>query len=319
MNPGLPDSLTRPSTDAKPAAAQICAVMVIYNPDNTLEQNIRALRSEVASLIVVDNCSEPSSRSMIAGLSASCNFEVIWNKENVGLAAGLNIGIRCALANEQYQWIATFDQDSRVSPGFSNAMFAAYTACPFREKVALIAPRHVLSSEPSIQMQSQDDPQFREVPVALQSGSFFRSSALKDVGLFDESFFIDYVDFEFCLRLRKHEFRLIEATKAPIYHRVGTPTRHTFFGITCTVFNHSPLRRYYAARNRLLVYRRYLLSDPRWIGHDMWSWFKEIVKLALFESNRLEKLAFVTRGGWDAIRGRQGAYSRANASKPNSR
>ena len=308
MNPGLPDSLTRPPMDAAPPAIRICAVMVIYNPDSTLEQNIMALLNEVDRLVVVDNCSEPSVRSRITALAATSNFEVIWNQENIGLAAGLNTGIHRALTNEQYQWIATFDQDSRVTPGFSKTMLAAHTACPFREKVELIAPCHVLSVEPA-EMPLQDGPQFREVTVALQSGSFFNSSAFKDVGTFDESFFIDYVDFEFCLRLRKSGFRMIEATHAPIYHRVGTPTRHTFLGMTCTVFNHSPLRRYYAARNRLRVYRRYLLSDPRWIGHDIWSWFKEIVKLVLFENNRPEKLGYIARGAWDALRGRGGAYS----------
>ena len=287
----------------------MCAVMVVYNPDSTLEQNIRALLNEVARLVVVDNCSEPYVRSRIAALAAACNFEVIWNKENIGLAAGLNTGIRSALANERYQWIATFDQDSRVFPGFSAAMLTALAACPFRHKVAIIAPHHVPSPEVGDETTPSDDPQFQEITVALQSGSLFSRSAFKDVGLFDESFFIDYVDFEFCLRLRKHGFRLIEATEAPIYHRVGTPTRHRFLGISCTVFNHSPLRRYYAARNRLRVYRRYAFSDPRWIGHDMWSWFKEIVKLVLFESNRWEKLAFATRGIWDALRGRGGAYS----------
>ncbi len=283
--------------------------MVVYNPDSTLEQNIKALLNEVARLIVVDNCSELSVRSRIAALSAACNFEVIWNNENIGLAAGLNIGIRCTLADEQYQWIATFDQDSRVFPGFSTALLAAHAACPFRDKVALIAPHHLLSSKVGDETTPHDGLQFQEITVALQSGSLFSRSALKDVGLFDETFFIDYVDFEFCLRLRKQGFRLIEATEALIYHQVGTPTRHRFLGITCTVFNHSPLRRYYAARNRLRVYRLYMLSDPRWIGHDIWSWFKEIVKMVLFESNRLEKLAFVARGGWDAIRGRSGAYS----------
>lgn len=282
--------------------------MVVYNPDLALEQNIRALLNEVARLIVVDNCSEPPVQSTIAALAAACNFEVIWNKENIGLAAGLNTGIRCALANEQHQWIATFDQDSRVFPGFSTVMLAAQAACPFRDKVAAISPRHILSSEP-VEIACQYGPQFREMPVVLQSGSFFSSSAFKDVGMFDESFFIDYVDFEFCLRLRKSGFRIIEASHAPVNHRVGMPTRHKFLGITCTVFNHSPLRRYYAARNRLRVYRRYALSDPRWICHDIWSWFKEIVKLLLFESNRWEKLAFATRGVWDAIRGRGGAYS----------
>ena len=283
--------------------------MVVYNPDSTLEQNIKALLNEVARLILVDNCSESSVRSRIAALSAACNLEVIWNKENIGLAAGLNTGIRCALANEQYQWIATFDQDSRVFPGFSTAMLEAQAACQFRDKVAIIAPHHVPSLEAGDETLARDGLQFKEITVALQSGSLFSRSAFKDVGLFDEAFFIDYVDFEFCLRLRKHGFRLIEATEAPICHRVGTPTSHKFLGITCTVFNHTPLRRYYAARNRLRVYRRYALSDPRWIGHDMWSWFKEIVKMVLFESNRWEKLAFAARGVWDAIRGRGGAYS----------
>ena len=283
--------------------------MVVYSPDSTLEQNIRALLNEVARLVVVDNCSEPSVRSRVAALAASCNFEVIWNKENIGLAAGLNTGIRCALANEQYQWIATFDQDSRVFPGFSTTMLAAQAACPFRDKVALIAPHHVPSLEFGDETLPRGGLQFKEIKVALQSGSLFSRAAFKDVGLFDEAFFIDYVDFEFCLRLRRHGFRLIKATEAPIYHRVGTPTHHRFLGMSCTVFNHSPLRRYYAARNRLRVYRRYMFSDPRWIGHDMWSWFKEIVKLVLFERNRWEKLAFAARGIWDALRVRGGAYS----------
>lgn len=308
MNPDPPD-LTPPANPATSAAARICAVMVVYNPDSTLEQNIRALLNEVARLIVVDNCSEPSTRSRIAALAATCNFEVIWNKENIGLAAGLNVGIRRALPDEHYTWIATFDQDSKVSPGYSNTMLTAYALCPFRDKVGLIAPCHVLFPDTATERPPRDAPQFREIPVTLQSGSLFSRSALKDVGLFDESFFIDYVDFDFCLRLRKRGCRIIEATGALLYHRVGTPTRQRFLGMTCTVFNHSPLRRYYAARNRLRVYQRYVFSDPRWIGHDMWSWFKEIVKLVLFENNRLEKLAFVARGGWDAIRGRGGIYS----------
>jgi rhamnosyltransferase len=309
MNPDPPD-LTAPANPASPAATRICAVMVVYNPDSTLEQNIRALLNEVARLIVVDNRSEQPTRSRIAALAPTCNFEVIWNKENIGLAAGLNVGIRRALSDEHYAWIATFDQDSRVSPGYGETMLAAYALCPFRDEVALIAPRHVLSSETAADKLQPGRPEFQEIPVTLQSGSLFSRSALNDVGLFDESFFIDYVDFDFCLRLRKRGCRIIEATRAPLYHRVGTPTTHTFLNETCMVFNHSPVRRYYTVRNRLRVYARYLLSDPRWIGHDIWSWFKEIVKLVLFEENRLEKMAYMARGGWDALRGRHGMYAK---------
>jgi rhamnosyltransferase len=282
--------------------------MVVYNPDSLLEENIRALLTEVANLIVVDNGSEPSNRSVTAALAAACGFDVIWNKENAGLAAALNTGIRRAFLNEDYAWIATFDQDSKVSAGFSEAILAAYDSCPFRDEVALIGPRHMLSSERPAERPPEDNARFQEIPVTLQSGSLFSRSALKNVALFDESFFIDYVDFEFCLRLRKRGFRIIEATRALLFHRVGTPTTHTFFNKTCMVFNHSPVRRYYAARNRLRVYARYLLSDPRWIGHDAWSWFKEIIKLTLFEKDPLEKLGYMARGAWDALRGRSGAY-----------
>src|SRR6476646_73299 len=313
MHPVPPDFLTPPHGAAAMAATKICAVMVVYNPDSTLEENIRALLPEVANLIVVDNASEPSSRSVIATLAAACNFEVIWNKENAGLAAALNTGIRRALLSEDYAWIATFDQDSRVSPGFGESMLAAYLACPFRDQVALIAPRHVLASPRGEEQAPVDDALFKEVTVTLQSGSLFSRLALTDVGLFDESFFIDYVDFEFCLRLRKRGLRIIEAGRAPLYHRVGMPTTHTFFNKTCVVFNHSPVRRYYAARNRLRVYSRYLFSDPRWIGHDMWSWFKEVIKLALFETGRFKKLGYMARGGWDALRGRSGVYARSNS------
>ncbi len=259
--------------------------MVVYNPDSTLEDNIRALLTEVANLIVVDNGSEPSNRAVTAALAVACNFEVIWNKENAGLAAALNTGIRRALLNEDYAWIATFDQDSRVSAGFSEAMLAAYASCPFREELALVGPRHVLSSERTAEKLPDGDTPFQEITVTLQSGSLFSRSTLKNADLFDE------------------------ATRALLFHRVGTPTTHTFFNKNCMVFNHSPVRRYYAVRNRLRVYARYLFSDPRWIGHDAWSWCKEIIKLILFEKDRLKKLAYMARGGWDALRGRSGVYS----------
>ncbi|HEX3156113.1 MAG TPA: glycosyltransferase family 2 protein, partial [Candidatus Angelobacter sp.] len=225
-------------------------------------------------------------------------------------AAGLNIGIRRALPDENYAWIATFDQDSLVSPGYCETMLSAYAFCPFRDEVALIAPRHVLSSKTAAYKPAQDGPTCQEIPVTLQSGSLFSCSVLKHVGLFDESFFIDYVDFDFCLRVRKKGYRIIEATGATLYHRVGTPTTHTFLNNTCMVFNHSPVRRYYTVRNRLRVYARYFMSDPGWIGHDMWSWLKEIVKLVLFEENRQEKLAYMARGGRDALRGRHGIYTK---------
>jgi rhamnosyltransferase len=290
---------------------KICAVMVTYNPDSPLEQNIRAVLPHVDKLIIVDNGSETPIRAHIETIASCCPVEIIWNKENLGLATALNIGIRSALGSGDFAWIATFDQDSQVSAGFRTAMLQAYQACPYRERVGIIGPRHVVFPENSMAgiLHHEERDSFREITAVMQSGTFLSTEALRSCGLFDESFFIDYVDFEFCLRVRKNGLRIIETPGAVIAHRLGNPSRHTLFGKTFTVCNHSALRRYYAARNRLRIYSRYLFSDFPWLCNDVWLWFKEIVKLVLFEENRLKKLAYMARGGWDALRRRGGIYS----------
>jgi rhamnosyltransferase len=286
--------------------------MVTYNPDSSLEQNIRDLLPHADKLIIVDNGSQAPIRSQIEAIASACQIDVIWNKENLGLATALNIGIRSALGSDNFAWIATFDQDSRVSAGFRTAMLRAYLACPYRERTGIIGPHHVELTENSTAGLShlEEHYSFREITAVMQSGTFLSTEALRSCGLFDDSFFIDYVDFELCLRMRKNGLRIIEACNAIIAHRLGNPSRHTLLGRTFTVCNHSALRRYYAARNRFRLYSRYLLSDFAWICHDVWSWFKEIVKLVLFEENRLKKLAYMARGGWDALRGRHGMYAK---------
>lgn len=300
-----------PLLPAKAEVTKICAVMVTFNPIPTLEQNIRALLPEVDRLIVVDNGSAPASYASTQMIAAACGCEVLRNEANLGIAGGINAGIRYALSTGDYGWIATFDHDSLVSPGFRDIMLHAWRCCPFREQVALIGPYHVLFPEDPLArlLKGPATPPYAEKPVMLQSGSLISTACLGRVGLMDESFFIDYVDVDFCLRLRRHCLRIIEASNAILVHEVGSPTSHSILKRTCVVYNHSPVRRYYAARNRPRVYCRYFLSDPRWIAHDAWSWFKEIVKLLLFERNRKTKLGCMALGVWDAFRCRSGPYT----------
>jgi rhamnosyltransferase len=293
---------------------KLCAIMVTYNPDAALERNIRAMLPQVDKLIIVDNGSALPIRAHIETIASSCAVQVIWNKENLGLATALNIGIRSAFVSDDFAWIATFDQDSRVAAGFRDAMLQAYLACPYRQSVGIIGPHHVELTENSTAGLShhEEHDRFREITAVMQSGTFLSTEALRSCGLFDDSFFIDYVDFELCLRIRKNGLRIIEAPNAIIVHRLGNPSRHNRFGRTFTVCNHSALRRYYAARNRFRIYFRYLFSDFAWICHDIWLWSKELIKLVLFEEDRAKKLAYIARGGWDALRGRGGMYSRSN-------
>src|SRR5713226_2121824 len=70
--------------------ADVCAVMVTYNPEPSFEQNVRALLPQVGKLIIVDNQSTSAARPLIAKTASACDVEVIWNKQNLGVGAGLN-------------------------------------------------------------------------------------------------------------------------------------------------------------------------------------------------------------------------------------
>ena len=192
---------------------KLCAIMVTYNPDAALERNIRAMLPQVDKLIIVDNGSALPIRAHIETIASSCAVQVIWNKENLGLATALNIGIRSAFVSDNFAWIATFDQDSRVAAGFRDAMLQAYLACPYRQSVGIIGPHHVELTENSTAGLShhEEHDRFREITAVMQSGTFLSTKALRSYGLFDDSFFIDYVDFELCLRVRKNGLRIIEA------------------------------------------------------------------------------------------------------------
>jgi rhamnosyltransferase len=286
----------------------VCAVMVTYNPDpNDFEQNLRALLPQVGKLIIVDNQSGPTAHSFIAQTAAAVGVEVIWNKQNLGIAGGLNAGIERALSNSQCAWIAAFDQDSLVPRDYVKAIFEAYSACPFRGKVAVVGASY---SNPIYERCGQwvaerNDFEFREIKSVMTSGSLVKISALNACGRFDESLFMDYVDHDFCLRLRKHGFKVIQAGNAVLVHQLGSPTLHRFLGKRFLSSNHSPGRRYHNARNRILVYRRFLRSETSWVLADALGWIREMVKVALVERNRTEKFINVAAGIWDATTGRK--------------
>ena len=294
------------SSRGTPAHPDVCAVMVTYNPEPSFEQNVRALLPQVGKLIIVDNLSASAGHLLIAETASACDVEVIWNTQNLGIAAGLNMGIERALSTGQYSWIATFDQDSLAPPDYVAAILEAYSVCPFRDDVAMIGANYKL-----VMHEHANAPisVFREVKTLMTSGSFLKSLVFGVCGNFDESLFMDYVDHEFCLRLRLHGFRVIQSSRAVLAHRLGSPTLHRFLWKRFMVTNYSPSRRYSNARNRVIVYRRYLSSDPLWVLHDILKWFRQTAKLVLVEQNRTEKFVSLARGFWDGMRGPLAAQS----------
>lgn len=282
-------------------AQAVCAVMVTYNPRATFIENIAAVAAQVGHVVVVDNGSSGETEQHLQELDTRPGCTVIRNRQNLGIAAALNLGVNHAI-EAGCDWIATFDQDSRVSDGFISQMLETYQQAPHPEKIAVIAPTCVdRESGNRIRMLRSSN---GEVLLAMTSGSMMPSSAIRDIGRFDESLFMDYVDVEFCLRARQKGMLILQSP-AILLHSLGRITFHSFFGLVFGVTNHSAGRRYYITRNRLRLLMRYAADWP-WTWRESRAMFFDSAKIVLMEDNKWKKLRAVAAGTADALLGHMG-------------
>src|SRR6185295_14744803 len=91
-----------------------------------------------------------------------------------------------------------------------------------------------------------------------------RLDVIEQIGPYDEGFFIDCIDFDFCLRLRAAGYQVHRVSGAVMRHQVGDAVRMPRL-VTGFYARHPPARRYYMFRNYLSLMERYLVAFPWFI------------------------------------------------------
>lgn len=274
----------------------VCAVIVTYNPSPTIIDNVEAVEAQVGHVVVVDNGSASQAEPYLLALKARAGCTVIGNDRNLGIAAALNLGVQYAI-KAGFVWVVTFDQDSRVSDSFISQMLETYQQAPHPERVAIIAPRYV-DRESGVRgrlMRAGNG----EILTTMTSGSIMPASAIQELGTFDESLFIDYVDIEFCLRARRKRMLILESP-AVLFHSLGRTTYHRVLGLVFGATNHSAARRYYITRNRLRLLVHYAADWP-WAWRESRAILFESAKILLVEDNKWRKLRAMIAGVLDAL------------------
>lgn len=280
---------------------RIAAVVVLYHPGDDLLENIASYGSQVDVLFAVDN-SEGETSSVVRELGRIGNVTYRANGRNLGVARALNIGAE--LAREQgCDYLLTMDQDSRAEPGMVDELCACLGSPP-APGIGIVAP--FLSTKPG-----QAPPgavRCEDVPTAMTSGSLLSLAAFRTVGPFMEELFVDFVDIEYCLRLRSRGFRIVRANRAVLAHHVGQVLKFRLFSRDLYLTSHSPLRKYYKTRNRFFVSDRYKSVFPAFCRADRIRFCLELLRLLFFERDKREKLAMMRKGYADYRRGRMGRY-----------
>ncbi len=276
---------------------RIAAVVVLYQPGLDVMANIQTWSGQVEIVYAVDNC-EINDGTLSGSLSCLVNVTWLPQGENVGIARALNIGAQLAV-KEGYDFLLTMDQDSSAEPDMVARLLECVTEGEGKAP-GIVAPFHLTRAV----RHSPPESKFTEVMTPMTSGCLLDLAAWQMVGPFRDDFFIDFVDNEYCLRLRRKGYRVVRANRAILEHAVGDITRYGPLIAT----NHSPLRRYYKTRNRFVVFREYLTTFPGHCLFDLVRLVKEIGSIVLFEQDKSAKLRMMWRGAHDHRCGKMGKF-----------
>jgi rhamnosyltransferase len=127
------------------------------------------------------------------------------------------------------------------------------------------------------------------------------------IGWFASEYFIDCVDFEYCLRIRAAGYLIADSREAVLMHAAGHANQSlSFLGVSFRPTHHSAVRRYYMSRNRIALYRKYFRVFPGWVLQSMNESLRETVKCFLGEQDRARKFRSFLLGAWDGLTGRMG-------------
>ncbi len=249
------------------------------------------------TILLVDNSFE----KIILNLKN--NSLVIHKPENIGISGGLNLAIQWAIENK-FDFLWTFDQDSQPPPDCLEILLSEYEYLQQQNiPVGIIAPT-IIDSQTQTELPngyltaykfnwllSEYADYYREklyrCDAVITSGSLINLKAAKNTPLPNPDLFIDGVDWDYCLKLRKQGYHICVTEKTTMQHNFGTYLTH--LNSQQPIYIYSPLRYYYINRNHTYIETR--LSNNLYYKilshlHRLKSLIKKIGKIIIYEPDQ---------------------------------
>ena len=289
----------------------VYAITLNWNQrDETLGclQSLSQLNYANLRLLLVDNASTDETPAAVAACSPQ--IEIIINNKNLGFGAGFNVGMRPALT-QGADYILIINNDARLAPDALTHMLALS-----QPDVGMIAPKIYYASQPQriwslggmrhpLTYEMADDARGQlddgRSPHVLERDYFvgcivlFSARMLKEIGLFDERFFLYYEDSDISLRARQAGYRLLLCPQAHGWHKVAVSSGGS----------DSPNERYWMARSSIIFFSTHT-RGWRWavvIPYRFASALKTITRLTI-GGKRESAVAYLRglRHGWRDLR-----------------
>jgi len=217
-------------------------VFIIVINWNQQEDTVRCLKSlesldyKNRDVVLIDNGSRDGSPDRIK--EQFPRITLIKNKENIGFAAGNNVGIRHALS-QGADYILLLNNDTIVD---SSVLKELINVAESDEKIGVVgAVNYSFEDRKKVVMLSISFNWFtgftkkedldaisrgvitepRQVHGVTGSSLLIKRAVVGKIGLLDSRFFIYYEDTDWCMRARKAGYKVLYVPRAKIWHKVG--------------------------------------------------------------------------------------------------
>ncbi len=248
-------------------------ILVNWNGREIIRPCLDALFEQRVSggmeVLVVDNASSDGSAE-IAGRRAG--VRLVRSPRNLGFAGGANLG----MGHAEGEFLVLLNTDAAVQPGWLERLVEAAQA----ERVAAVTAKLLFADRPGFVQNAgvlllsdgsagdrgsgePDDGRYdrsEEVFGACGASMLLRREALKDIGNFDESFFMYYEDTDWSWRARLRGWKIIYEPAAVAHHAHAA---------TSGEWSESFI--FHADRNRLFMVLKN--ADPRFVVDSFSSLF----------------------------------------------
>ena len=195
----------------------LSVIIVSYKSDYVIENCINSIHSEI-EIVVVDNSNNHQLKEKIE--TKYKNVKYILSKENLGMGAGNNLGIK----NVNKDFVLILNPDVTLEKSSIDEMIIASQEI---ENFGIIAPLSDKSEYPNYTLKRMND--FDPIkPFKVKSVDGYamllnlkKLKKLNGFYFFDENFFLYLENEDLCLRLEKNDENIYIVPKSRIHHLGG--------------------------------------------------------------------------------------------------
>ena len=253
---------------------RVFAIVVLYNPHiPTLIRLINSVRHQVSHIVLVDNSTLNEIKDSISETlsQTEATFTYLDLGDNFGIATAHNKGIELAIIKNATH-VLLLDQDSALPCKMVDDLMTIHLELlDDGHKVSALGPSFLDEKTNELakiirhrnlttkRIDPDESKNFMIADYIISSGSLIATELLQEVGLMDESLFIDRVDIEWCIRAKLYGYTCYVAPQVIMKHSVGDG----FVNVGKRKTNlHSDFRNYFIVRNSayLAIYGRVPIS-----------------------------------------------------------